>query len=191
MGNRRKEYYDDYYADDDDGSPSFHRKRKEIVYLVQYKVELYTCLDNEFSDDTSTHKRQELIRQEVRKAIKKLSNEERIFIEKFYFEFKSYQEIAGILKKRIYKLERIHRRALDKMHILLSDFVKEHFKLEVSQKTDCVICNSPFRQELDELIKRKKKEETYSRLIRTFKQKYGLDIKTPQVIIGHQRKHMV
>jgi hypothetical protein len=190
MGNWKKEFYDDCYADDD-SSPSLRRRKKEIVYLVQYKVELYARLDGESSDDAETHKRRELLKQEVRRAVKRLSNEERIFIEKFYFEFKSYQEIAGILKKRIYKLERIHRRALDKMHILLSDFVKEHFKLEVSQKTDCVICNSPFRQELDELIKRKKKEETYSRLIRTFKQKYGLDIKTPQVIIGHQRKHMV
>jgi hypothetical protein len=191
MGNRKKEYYDDYYDDDDEDSPSFYRKRKEIVYLFQYKVELYARLDEEFSEDASTHKRRELIKQEVRRAVEKLSDDERIFIEKYYFEFKSYQEIAGILKKRIYKLERIHRRALDKMHSLLSDFVKEHFKLEVSQKSDCLICSSPFRQELDELIKNKKKEETYRRLIRIFKQEYGLDVKTPQVIIGHQRKHMI
>jgi hypothetical protein len=191
MGNRKKEHYDDYYDDDDDNSFSFHRKKKEIVYLVQYKVELYACLDDEISEDAPAYQRRELIKQEVRRAVKRLSDEERIFIEKFYFEFKSYQEIAGILKKRIYKLERIHRRALDKMHSLLSDFVKEHFKLEVSQKTDCIICNSPFRQELDELIKNKKKEETYRRLIRIFKQEYGLDVKTPQVIIGHQRKHMI
>ena len=190
MGNWKKEFYDDNYTDEDE-SPSLHRKKKEIVYLVQYKVELYARLDDESSDDTIAHKRQEAIKRVVRRAVKKLSEEERIFIEKFYFEFKSYQEIAGILKKRIYKLERIHRRALDKMRILLSDFVKERFKLEVSQKTDCLICNSPFRQELDELIKNKKKKETYGRLIRIFKQKYGLDIKTPQVIIGHQRKHMI
>jgi hypothetical protein len=63
--------------------------------------------------------------------------------------------------------------------------------LEVSQKTDCVICNSPFRPELDELIKNKKKEETNARLIRIFSQRYGLEIKTPQVIISHQKRHMV
>ncbi|HEX7401845.1 MAG TPA: hypothetical protein VF369_06680, partial [candidate division Zixibacteria bacterium] len=176
---------------DDDGSPPFPKKKRERVYFFKWEIELFGRLDNELSGDTPDHNSEELINRQVRKAVKKLSYEERKFIEKFYFEFKSYQEIAGILKKRIYKLERIHRRALDKMRILLADFVKERFKLEVSQKTDCVICNSPFRQELDELIKNKKKAETYSRLIRTFKQKYELDIKTPQVIIGHQRKHMI
>jgi len=148
-------------------------------------------LDNKLFDSEAIRKRKELIDWQVRKAVKKLSKEKRLFIESFYFEFKSYQEIAGILKKRVYKLERIHKRALDKLRILLAHFVKDRFQLEVSQKTDCVICNSPFRPELDELIKNKKKEETNARLIRIFSQRYGLEIKTPQVIIGHQNKHMV
>ncbi|MFH1336591.1 MAG: hypothetical protein ABII96_08740 [Candidatus Zixiibacteriota bacterium] len=192
MGDGKEDQCSGNHFDDDyDDSLSFTQKKRERVYFFKWEIELYGRLDNDLSDDTPNHRREEFINREVRKAVKKLSYEERKFIEKFYFEFKSYQEIAGILKKRIYKLERIHRRALDRLRILLADFVKERFKLVVSQKTDCVICNSPFRPELDELIKNKKKEETYSRLIRILKQKYGLDIKTPQVIIGHQRKHMV
>jgi hypothetical protein len=41
------------------------------------------------------------------------------------------------------------------------------------------------------LIQAKKEKETYKSLIRIFKEKYGLKIKTPQVIIGHKKKHMV
>jgi hypothetical protein len=135
--------------------------------------------------------------QRVREAVGRLSPLERQFIEHFYFECKSYNQIALILNRKIYKLERIHYRALNKLRILLSDYVKTRFNLSLPEETDlkmnsrCIICKSPFRQELDKLIKAKKEGETYRSLIRIFKQKYGLEIKTPQVIIGHKRKHMV
>jgi len=192
MGDGKKDQRSGNHFDDNyDGSLSFTQKKRERIYFFDWEIELYGCLNNELSDSKANIKRKGLIDREVKKAVKKLTDEERQFIEKFYFEFKSYQEIAGILKKRVYELERIHKRALDKLRILLANFVKDHFNLEVSQKTDCVICNSPFRPELDELIKNKKKEETNARLIRIFSQRYGLEIKTPQVIIGHQNKHMV
>jgi len=188
---KRNQHYGNYFGDDNNYSLPLAQKKRERIYFFNWEIELYGCLDNKLFDSEAIRKRKELIDWQVRKAVKKLSKEKRLFIESFYFEFKSYQEIAGILKKRVYKLERIHKRALDKLRILLAHFVKDRFQLEVSQKTDCVICNSPFRPELDELIKNKKKEETNARLIRIFSQRYGLEIKTPQVIIGHQNKHMV
>jgi len=192
MGDGKKDqHYGNHFDDDSNGSHSFTQKKRERIYFFDWEIELYGCLDNKLFDSEAIRKRKELIDRQVRKAVKKLSKEERLFIESFYFEFKSYQEIARFLKKRVYKLERIHRRALDKLRILLANFVKDRFNLEVSQKTDCVICNSPFRPELDELIKNKKKEETNARLIRIFSQRYGLEIKTPQVIISHQKRHMV
>jgi RNA polymerase sigma factor (sigma-70 family) len=133
----------------------------------------------------------ERINFEVRKAVARLQPDEKQFVELFYFEFKSYQEIAQKLRKRIHWLERIHDRALGKLRFILADFVKERFGLDVPEDTDCVICRSPHRQELDRLIRLKKKEETYSRLIRVFKQRYGVDVKTPQAIIGHKRKHII
>jgi RNA polymerase sigma factor (sigma-70 family) len=170
---------------------SYSQKDKGRMRYIRWAVELYESSIEEVTGSKINRKNEELIAQEVRKAVEKLSSEERLFIEKFYFEFKSYREISKILNKRVKKLERIHRRALDKLRITLADFVKTRFKLEIPKKIDCVICRSPFQAEIDMLIKKKKKEETYARLIRTFKRKYGIDIKTPQAIIGHQRKHMV
>ncbi len=173
------------------GSLTFSQKKKRRIRFLSWAIELFGYSNEELLENKANHKSEEVINRVVRKAVEKLTPEERVFIEQYYFEFKSYREIAEILKKKVYKLERIHRRALDKLRILLADFVKTRFKLEVPQKTDCVICRSPFHTELDELIKNKKKEDTYIPLIRTIKQKYGIAIKTPQVIIGHQRKHMV
>jgi hypothetical protein len=133
----------------------------------------------------------ESVNREVRNAIAKLKPDERRFVELFYFDFNSYQEIARKLDKKAHKLERIHKRAIGKLRLLLTGFVKEHFDLDVGQNTDCIICSSPHREELDLLISSKKEEETCSKLIKIFKQKYGIEIKTPQLIIGHRRKHMI
>lgn len=127
----------------------------------------------------------------VRDAVRRLPPMERQFVECFYFECKTYREISVILNKSIYKLERIHSQALTKLRMLLSNYVKTRFKFDIPKETACIICKSPFRQELDKLIQAKKEKETYKSLIRIFKEKYRLDIKTPQVIIGHKKKHMI
>lgn len=191
--------FGDHFVDYYNSSLSYGRKKRGRIRYLNWATELYGCLkegtegnylQNPF-DSRNEFKIDESLNQEVRKAVELLSSDERQFIELFYFEFKSYQEIAHIVKKKVYKLERIHHRALGKLRILLADFVKNRFELIVPQKTDCIICKSPFKSEMDELIKYKKEEETYARLIRIFKQKYGINVKTPQVIIGHKRKHMV
>jgi len=192
---RRGHQFVDHY----NSSLSYGRKKRGRIRYLNRVVELCGRLDQEIeqrilgscSQSKERSEREELIGGEVRKAVQKLSPTERMFVELFYFEFRSYREIAGIMKKKTYKLERLHQRALGKLRIVLSDFVKEQFKFELPQKTDCLICNSRFREELDELIRSKKDEETYARLIKTFRQKYGIKVKTPQTIIGHERKHMV
>jgi RNA polymerase sigma factor (sigma-70 family) len=199
MGKNKDRRFGDHFVDHYNCSLSYRRKKRGRIRYLNWATELYGCLDEEveekilqeLSKSTDSLKEDESVNREVRKAVEKLSSAEKQFIQLFYFEFKSYQEIARIQKKKIYKLERIHQRALGKLKIILADFVKERFKLEITKNTDCIICNSPFRRELDELIRNKKEEETYAGLIKIFKQKYGVDIKTPQVIIGHRKKHMV
>ena len=192
---RRGHQFVDHY----NSSLSYGRKKRGRIRYLNRVIELCGRLDQEIEQrilgsscpDQERSEREELIGGEVRKAVQKLSPTERMFVELFYFEFRSYQEIAGIMRKKTCKLEGLHQRALGKLRMVLSDFVKEQFKFEPPQKTDCLICNSRFREELEELIKSKKEEETYSRLIKIFSQKYGIKVKTPQTIIGHLRKHMV
>lgn len=192
---RRGHEFVDYYS----SSLSYGRKKRTRIRYVNRITKLFGHLDQEIEQrilgsstpNQERSEREELIDRQVRAAVEKLLPTEKQFVELFYFQVRTYQEIAGIMKKKTHKLQRLHERALGKLRILLSDFVKEQFKLEPLQKTDCVICNSPFSGELDELIKSKKEEETYSRLINIFRQKYGIYVKTPQTIIGHERKHMV
>jgi len=188
-----------HFVDHYNSSLSYARKKRKRIRFLNWATELYGCSDEKIeenilqnlSNSEEKFENDESINREVRKALEKLTPLEKQFIELFYFEFKGYPEIALVLKRKDYKLEWIHKKALDKLRILLADFVKGRFNLDVSQENDCIICQSHFRQELDELIQNKKEKETYKTLLRIFKQKYGLDVKTPQVIIGHRKKHIV
>jgi RNA polymerase sigma factor (sigma-70 family) len=189
----------DHFVDQYSCSLSYGRRKRGRIRYLNWAAELFGCRDREIEgrileDSSRCDKESDMnasLNQRVRKAVKKLPFDERQFVQLFYFEFKSYQEISRKSKKSTHKLERIHHRALGKLRILLAGFVQERFKLEISEDTDCIICKSPFRRELNELIRKKAEDETYSRLIKIFKQKYGIVIRTPQVIIGHVRKHMV
>lgn len=180
-------------------SLSYGRKKRNRIRYLDWAIEHFGYADPEMEKkgmpELSTEEKSSIVDEEtnlrVREAVGKLTPLEREFIEYFYFECKSYQVISQILNKKIHKLERIHNRALSKLKTLLSDYVEARFNLSTPEETDCIICKSPFRHELDKLIQAKKEEETYKSLIRIFKQKYGLDVKTPQVIIGHKKKHMV
>ena len=191
---RRGHEFVDYY----NSSLSYGRKKRARIRCTNRVTELFGHLDREIEQrilgssapNQERSEREELIDRQVRAAVEKLLPTERQFVELFYFQVQSYQEIAGTMKTKIYKLERLHQRALGKLRILLTDFVEEQFKLKLPKETNCVICNSPFRKELDELIRGKEEEETYSRLIRVFRKKYGINVRTPQTIIGHLRKHM-
>jgi RNA polymerase sigma factor (sigma-70 family) len=194
-----------HFVDFYNSSLSYGRKKRSRIRYSNWVAELFGQSDPEIENKVITklsseekssvvddeNLSMEQINQKVREAVEKLLPLERQFVEYFYFECKSYKEISLILNKTIRRLERIHNRALSKLKMLLSDYVKTRFNLSIPEETDCMICKSPFRRELDKLIKAKKREETYKSLMRVFKEKYGLDIKTPQVIIGHKRKHMV
>jgi RNA polymerase sigma factor (sigma-70 family) len=203
-----------HFVDLYNSSLSYGRKKRRRIRYLNWADEVFGDSEEEFTlkvhpggiekeaiaglsyeDKRGAEDEEETFREEtilkVREAVEKLSLLERQFIEYFYFDDKSYREISVILNKSIRRLERIHNRALGKLKILLSEYVKTRFKLDLPEETECLICKSPFRQKLDKLIKAKKEKKTYKSLIRLFKEKYGLEIKTPQVIIGHKKKHMV
>lgn len=126
----------------------------------------------------------------VRKALEKLNPEEQDFIETYYFQGKSYREIAELQNRRLSRIEGLHRRSLAKLKKYLVRFVKERFDIDAEIGRDCIICLSPHKEEIDRLIKTKKKRETWKKIIKILKNKYQIKITTPQILIGHQKYHL-
>jgi len=195
---RRKDHYVDFYSCSlgyQQGDLCKRKKRGRIRYL-NWAVENFFELGIDdlrfgFIEDQEKIKKDVELERKVNQALGKLDEIERKFILYFYFDCFTYEKIASLMKKRIDKLQRIHQGALDKLKLILRDYVEKRFKLKVSDKNSCIICQSPHRNELDRIIQGKKKEETWKRIIKILKNEYNLHIKTPQILIGHMKKHIL
>ncbi len=125
----------------------------------------------------------------VRRALSKLTSKEREFIERYHFEGESYCRIAEAMGMRMAMIDGLHRRATIKLKKLLAAFMADEFNLKVEAGPECPICISQYRDEIDRLIASKQKEETWRPIIQKLKKEYGIVIKTPQILIGHQKYH--
>jgi len=125
----------------------------------------------------------------VRHALAKLYPKEREFIRRYYFLGESYQQIAETMGIRISRMDGINCRIRNKLKKLLASFVKNEFDLDVDTGPDCPICISPLKDEINRLLESKTAKETWRPVIQKLKEDYGIIIKTPQILIGHQKYH--
>jgi RNA polymerase sigma factor (sigma-70 family) len=197
---RRKDHYVDFYACSlsyQQGDLYKRKKRGRIRYLNWALESAGTGGLADLKFDLDDKENQERIKKDkelekkVNQALRKLDEMERKFILYFYFDCFSLEKIGFLLKKRKDRLQRIHQNALNKLKLILKDYVEKRFKLRVEGESNCIICQSPYREELDRIIRGKRKEETWKRIIRILQDHYDLRIKAPQTLIGHLRKHMV
>jgi len=128
----------------------------------------------------------------VGKALSSLSEEEAAFIRLFYFQGLGYREISEKTNREIYRLEALHESAVRKLKTRLRRFLENRFDISSPVKyPDCPLCNHPEREEIDRLIRTKTAAETWKRIIKTLRDKYGLSIVMPQRLIGHKKYHMI
>jgi hypothetical protein len=140
-------------------------------------------------DQNEISERRERICEAVRTEISLLSDSEREFMELYWFQGNSASEIARILQRKRYNLENLNRCIMRKLKNRLSKFVEEEFGIRSVYRSECVICCHPEIEKINQQLRSRAPDETYRRLIRLLKTDYGIDIKTPQTIIGHLKYH--
>jgi len=131
----------------------------------------------------------EQLKEIVSSALKKLSSNEQEFIIQFYYMGKSYQEISSQTGRVIYKLEALHKRALKKLEARLLGFVKNRFDIKIHNKTVCPICESEYANEINEIIANRNPRDTWRPVLKILKEKFGINIRSPQTLIGHSKYH--
>ncbi len=187
---RRKDHFVDYYT----CSLGYGRKKRKRIRSLNWvsgkEEPEFALRGSELIQKKKDEESGVELEEIVAKALDKLDSFEREFIRYFYYDCLSYSQISQLLDKTKDRLERIHRSALEKLRSGLKDYVSKRYKLKISQEKRCLICSHPLRNELDDLIRTKKKEETWKKVLRIFREKFNLEIKTPQILINHQRKHM-
>lgn len=188
---RRKDHFVDYYA----CSLGYGRKKGKRIRALNWVegVEEPESVSEESDliERMKEEKEKVELEEKVEQAMDNLESAEKEFIRHFYYDCKSYDQISEIMNKTKDRLERIHRSALEKLKFSLKGFVYQRYKIKISPERKCQICSHPEREKLDELIKTKKEEETWKKILRTFKQEFNLEIKTPQILINHQKRHML
>lgn len=125
----------------------------------------------------------------VERAIETLTEQEKFFIIRFYYMGQGYAEMSRLSGRAKHRLAAIHRRAIRKLRTRLAEFVRGRFRVEMETGRDCVICQSPFRSEIDAVIAGRDRTRTWRAVIKVLKNRYSLTIKSPQILIGHEKYH--
>ncbi|MCD6250412.1 MAG: sigma-70 family RNA polymerase sigma factor [candidate division Zixibacteria bacterium] len=133
--------------------------------------------------------RREKICRAVAEALERLTDDEREFVERYYFMGRSYREISELSGRTPHRLEALHQRALKKLQKELTPLVKELYSLTPATNYDCPICASPDRNEIDRLIESRDPTSTWRPVMRQIREKYNIGIVTPQTLIGHEKYH--
>jgi hypothetical protein len=133
--------------------------------------------------------RVELIRQAVGSALDSLSSNEREFIVRFHYMGQSYSRISEDSGRAIYKLAALHNRALRKLKAELAPFVRQHFSIKQESTPACMLCRSPYREEIDRIIDSRDPKSTWRPVIRQLRERFDIRIGSPQLLIGHARYH--
>lgn len=130
------------------------------------------------------------IRLVVGKAISHLDEEEQEFVIHFYFMGESYQSLSDRSGRAIHKLEAVHRRAIRKLKRQLASLVDEMYGLSTTTFVTCPVCRSPDRAELDSLIADRDRRQTWRPVLKELRERFGMKIRSPQILIGHEKYHM-
>jgi len=133
--------------------------------------------------------RQAEIRERVNAALAKLDEQEREFIVRFHFQGQTYRSISERSGRPVHRLETLHRRALRRLRRELAGWVEETFGIDVSPQKDCVICRSANRPAIDRLIASRDRTRSWRPVIEQLRERYGLVIRSPQTLIGHEKYH--
>ncbi len=111
------------------------------------------------------------------------------FIIRFYFMGQGYGEISEKSGRAVHKLEALHKRAIRKLKARLQTFVKKRYGLKSRKGGVCALCESPHRAAINEIITKRSQLMTWRPVLKEINKQFGLNIKSPQVLIGHQKYH--
>ncbi len=162
--------------------------RSRVLYQ-QWIVDLGREPAQPTQEESSTDDRRQIIREAVREALQKLNDDQREFIERFYYMGMCYEELAERTGRTMHRLEAIHKTALRRLRKELQPFVAATFGIDSEVITDCPICASPYRDEIDQLIAAKPESATWSGVMQELAERFDLRITTPQTLIGHSKYH--
>jgi hypothetical protein len=129
------------------------------------------------------------LRDAVRRALDELEEDEREFVARFHFMGESYRQISESSGRAIHKLESLHKRAVRKLKRILAPLMVTRFEVKLADHLICPLCDSEDAEAIDLLIAGRDPHQTWRPVIGELKQKYNIVVRSPQLLIGHEKYH--
>ena len=133
--------------------------------------------------------RTDFIRTAVQDALGKLTEEEREFIIRFHFMGEKYIEISEKTERELYSLVAFNDQIIKKLKKHLRKFVQAEFKIGPEKEPTCPICLSPHKNDINKILQNRDKKLTWKHVMLKIEKQFGLQIKFPQILIGHEKYH--
>ncbi|HSG99132.1 MAG TPA: sigma factor-like helix-turn-helix DNA-binding protein [candidate division Zixibacteria bacterium] len=129
------------------------------------------------------------IERRVRDALEELEEFERVALEHYHFMGRTPSQIAAECRRSERAVRRALREGAEKLRFALAEFVSQRFEIPPPSIAGCPICASAHRRRAERIIAGKQSDETWRRVIRELRERAGIEIKTPQELVGHSKYH--
>jgi hypothetical protein len=131
----------------------------------------------------------QVVGEAVEEALAELTEDEREFIERYYYMGQTFVDISELSGRSVNRLETLHRRALAKLKRRLAPLADHLYGVEKKAGPECPICQSADRDAVDRIIRGKPESEPWGTTLSRIRREFGLTVKSPQTLIGHMRYH--
>lgn len=125
----------------------------------------------------------------VTEALALLDDSERELIRHIYYSGRTIPELSRETGRAIHRLEGQLVRTLRKLKKSLRPFVRREFGIAGAEHPNCPICRSPLRAAIDQLIASRDRNRTWRPILVTLREQYGLNLRSPQTLVGHEKYH--
>ena len=152
---------------------------------------MYSAYESIWGDtaiNPNSVKKKERIRKAVLAALAKLSEGAQYIIKRYHFDGASILQIAEEQGVSFDTVAKRHSRALRKLRGLLAAFAASEFRIPKAS-TKCVICASPHRSEIDQLLAEHVDGDRYQNEMREIKMRFAVSIVSVMTIVSHRKYH--
>ena len=139
--------------------------------------------------DSADDKRMQIIQQAVKQALQVLTPDEREIVVRLHYMGQTYRELSEKSGRPVYRLESLHRRAMKRLRKELRTLVKELYGIDPPFPSGCLICSSPFRDEIDRMISQRDPKRSWRSVLIRLREDFGIRVRSPQTLIGHKKYH--
>lgn len=138
---------------------------------------------------TESIRRQKKVEKTVRRAVNELPQDARELVIRYHFMGQSIGYISEATGRRKSKLAALLRSAHRILKKRLAAVLGENYGASSKATGTCPVCESPHRAEINLLIDSRDRARTWRPVIAALRQRYGIKITAPQVLIGHEKYH--